>query len=652
MADETLEMSNNALYEEVQRLRSEVISLRNAVANHTHSYAAAKRPSGGATALDANEETGDELAVVGLTTDGMHKLAVNPDVVIDGDEVRAGTFVGDLHGTADAAMRLDQQFTLKLRGSLDGDAVFDGSAPVEADVAIAASGVIEGEYGPIGNVDLAIGDTFTVPQFSVSSDGRVVWATNKRITVPANTGVAGTTDAMQFPGVSDPEQKLYVIGAGAQAKSVRTFSDKGCYLYMGHLHADGHRVVDEESVQNISNKTYEGFKLGAACARGVDEEVQGTAGSDALVTSNALALHKHLYARSKSMGGAASAIDTTVLDNISGRLVVDTGDGSPVASDALCVEDNKLVAHTLVAEHTMRIPGGRIWVDTSARVVDVSEYNSGAQQLSAAQVITQEEDEEGYRYSVQESLDRLNTRIVLLEQNYTSFSDIMDGMRGDLDAQVGVVSGVRNDMDSVLADNVAIRSEFADLSNEFSTLGIAVGQLNVHVNSLDGMRSDISALDSRITTLETRVDNIDTQLLPLPKLRGDVAQLMASYNAISSTVANVNEQLLEFRIAADRVASLMTRVSGLEESISGGAKVQFSLNPSGIYEYDLRRVFGDDAEAIGHSVTVLVRDNEATSRTKGMYVEATAITSVGYFGYTVTVANESDMQLSCLMVIR
>ena len=63
-------------------------------------------------------------------------------------------------------------------------------------------------------------------------------------------------------------------------------------------------------------------------------------------------------------------------------------------------------------------------------------------------------------------------------------------------------------------------------------------------------------------------------------------------------------------------------------------------------------MFGDDAEAIGHSVTVLVQDNEATSRTKGMYVEATAITSVGYFGYTVTVANESDMQLSCLMVIR
>ncbi len=477
MADETLDISNNALYDEVQRLRSEVMSLRNLIANHSHKYAAALTPGGGATGLDIDDEDEEELAVVGLSTDGSRRAAVNPNIVVDGDQIRAGVFVGDLQGTAECAERFDQQFTLKFAGALDGQVSFDGSAQATANLELAASGVVKGEYGPIGNSNLGIGETFTVPQLAIDNDGRVTWAENKLITVPANTGVAGTTDAVQVDDNDDPRRIMYLIGAMSQNRSVQTFSDSGVYVKLGQLYAGNVRVVDEESTQDIRNKTYEGFTLGAACARDVDESEQGTQGSQALVTSNALAKHTHMYAAGTKPGGPAAAVATQQVLGATGNLTVDAGGGALVIDPGVRLESGKLVANDMIATRSLEIPGGKLWVDESAEVVDVAEYNSGDGRVAADQVVTLLLDDNGFAYTVQECIESINTQLTFLKQGMDSVDDACASLQSSATAHVSEFNGVKGQVAGLVSDGLQLRSELGTVSTDVSTLAQRVTTL-------------------------------------------------------------------------------------------------------------------------------------------------------------------------------
>ena len=493
MADETLDISNNALYDEVQRLRSEVMSLRNLVANHSHKYAAATTPGGGATALDLEDEEEEELAIVGLSTDGARRAASNPNVVVDGDQVRAGVFVGDLQGTAEKAERFDQAFTLKFAGALDGEVSFDGGSQATADLELAASGVIKGEYGPIGNMNLSIGETFTVPQLSIDNDGRVTWAENKLVTVPANTGLAGTTDATQFDDNDDERRLLYLIGAASQSKSVRTFSDVGVYVKLGKLYAGDVRVVDESTPQPLSNKTYEGFTLGAACERDVDDAVQGTLGSSALATSNALAAHTHMYAAGTKPGGPAAAVATQMVMGVTGNPVVDVGGGALAVDPGVRLESGTFVANDLAVKRSLEIPGGQLWIDENADVVDVAEYNSGDGRMAADQVYTLLVDDNGFAYTVQECIENINTTLTLLQQSITALDGACSSLQTSANAHVSEFNGVKSQVTGLVADGLQLRTEISNTNLRIDTLKARVEALEAIVQPMTPVQFTLPA---------------------------------------------------------------------------------------------------------------------------------------------------------------
>ena len=96
-----------------------------------------------------------------------------------------------------------------------------------------------------------------------------------------------TTDTKNTAGSTDSSSKLFIVGATSQAANPQTYSQDTAYVGTdGHLYSDSKQVVNLSGSQALTNKTYNGYTLGAACAKGVDTTV--TENSDKLVTSGAV----------------------------------------------------------------------------------------------------------------------------------------------------------------------------------------------------------------------------------------------------------------------------------------------------------------------------------------------------------------------------
>lgn len=102
------------------------------------------------------------------------------------------------------------------------------------------------------------------------------------------TGAAATTDVLRANGTWAPESDtkntagatqadaaqvilpLYLIGAEAQTNNPQTYSESSVYMLNNKLYqSDGTspvQVVDVSSSQSLTNKTYNGYTLGTACA--------------------------------------------------------------------------------------------------------------------------------------------------------------------------------------------------------------------------------------------------------------------------------------------------------------------------------------------------------------------------------------------------
>ena len=103
--------------------------------------------------------------------------------------------------------------------------------------------------------------------------GDGTWAT------PSNTkNTAGSTDS---------SSKLFLVGAESQAANPQTYSHDTAYVGTdGHLYSNSVQVVNLSGSQALTNKTYNGYTLGAACAKGVDTSAKS--GSSNLITSGAM----------------------------------------------------------------------------------------------------------------------------------------------------------------------------------------------------------------------------------------------------------------------------------------------------------------------------------------------------------------------------
>lgn len=106
------------------------------------------------------------------------------------------------------------------------------------------------------------------------------------------TKVSGTlptstyTDTKNTAGSTDSSKKLFLVGAESQAANPQTYSQDTAYVGTdGHLYSNSKQTVNLSDTQALTNKTYNGYTLGAACAKAVVTSVDTSA---SLPTSNAV----------------------------------------------------------------------------------------------------------------------------------------------------------------------------------------------------------------------------------------------------------------------------------------------------------------------------------------------------------------------------
>ena len=105
-----------------------------------------------------------------------------------------------------------------------------------------------------------------------------------------NTNTTTTT------GASNTSSKIYLVGATSQSNAPTTYSHDTVYVGTdGHLYSNSKQAVNLSDSQALTNKTYNGYTLGAACAKGVS--TAPTSESTNLITSGAMytALNEKLY---------------------------------------------------------------------------------------------------------------------------------------------------------------------------------------------------------------------------------------------------------------------------------------------------------------------------------------------------------------------
>lgn len=97
------------------------------------------------------------------------------------------------------------------------------------------------------------------------------------------------TDTKNTTGSSENANKLFVVGAMGQADHAQTFSNAKIYMAPnGHLYSNRSQVVNLSDSQDLTNKTYNGYTLGEACAKAIGSVADGDTG---LVTGDAVYDH-------------------------------------------------------------------------------------------------------------------------------------------------------------------------------------------------------------------------------------------------------------------------------------------------------------------------------------------------------------------------
>jgi hypothetical protein len=251
-----------------------------------------------------------------------------------------------------------------------GSYLFDGAEKnMQVKLTLNTTGVKKGTYGANTAHQLVANEKFKVPKYTVDDKGRLTASEDIELQMPDEM-VSGTTNTTQKGG------KLFLVGGQKQAEKEFTYSNSKAYMIDGVLYSNDKEVVNLSDKQKLTNKTYEGFTLRNACAREVDESIQGKDGGKGLVTSNALYNHQHKYAGSDTYGG--HALTAHVYKNETDRryLTLNQGvAGKLEFSSKAYLQDNDLTVPVIHASEMMHIPGGRVWIDTAVNAIDGATFN-------------------------------------------------------------------------------------------------------------------------------------------------------------------------------------------------------------------------------------------------------------------------------------
>lgn len=97
------------------------------------------------------------------------------------------------------------------------------------------------------------------------------------------------TDTKNTAGSTNSSSKLFIVGATSQAANPQTYSRSSAYVGTdGHLYSNSKQVVNLSDSQALTNKTYNGYTLAAASAKGVDTSITAGTSSTNLPTTVAV----------------------------------------------------------------------------------------------------------------------------------------------------------------------------------------------------------------------------------------------------------------------------------------------------------------------------------------------------------------------------
>lgn len=111
-------------------------------------------------------------------------------------------------------------------------------------------------------------------------------ATKLSGTIPS--GCYTDNDTKNTAGTTNTTSKIYLAGATSQANNPQTYSNVNCYASDGKLYSNAKEVVTLSDTQALTNKTYNGYTLAAAAAKGVDTSITDTSTSTNLPTTAAV----------------------------------------------------------------------------------------------------------------------------------------------------------------------------------------------------------------------------------------------------------------------------------------------------------------------------------------------------------------------------
>ena len=200
------------------------------------------------------------------------------------------------------------------KAKLDSTNVSYGTCDTAADVAakvVSLSGNTNWKLttGSIIMVSFTNTNTAEGVTINVNNTGAYpIWYNASEYTSAGNayTGYAGRVTTYMFNGThwvwvsnsydantqsntnsSDTSKKIYLVGATSQGTNKTTYSHDTVYADTdGHVYSNGKQVVNLSDSQALTNKTYNGYTLGAACAKGV--ATSATSGNSNLITSGAV----------------------------------------------------------------------------------------------------------------------------------------------------------------------------------------------------------------------------------------------------------------------------------------------------------------------------------------------------------------------------
>lgn len=238
-----------------------------------------KKLDGVATGAEVNQNAFSNVKV-GSTT-------VAADMKTDTLELVAGSNVTLTPDTA------NDKVTIEATDTTYSEATTSAAGLMSSADKIKLNGVATGaEVNQNAFANVKVGST-TIAADAKSDTLELIAGTNVTLT-PDSSGDSVTiassyTDTKNTAGSTDSSSKLYLIGAASQAANPQTYSQDTAYVGTdGHLYSNSQQVVNLSGSQALTNKTYNGYTLAAACAKAVDTSISEGSTSANVPTTGAV----------------------------------------------------------------------------------------------------------------------------------------------------------------------------------------------------------------------------------------------------------------------------------------------------------------------------------------------------------------------------